>query len=558
MAETESGTTADLSSILAAVQGADEPNAAVLQPEMPAHGVNYHTLGAEQQQVVQPPQHIDASAMAVEVYQPPSSSGGGGLDHLGTIAEMQHSDAAAMGAEGKKKRRPPTIANDAADLTADEAIQKANEEGLTLIANNTATGFLYVYLWNSGGSTKTAKSPGLEGSAAVISPPPPGHVLHKPTGQKPPRVYQLQPKKGTSMGYYRSAEGAALAYARSLGPEEARKKAEKVRAQPRAQAKTSELLAELSGLTDEDAFRIAAAEKLTLVRSARSNSGYKHVAMMKGLKSRPYRLNKQANVTEAEGNFASAACAALAHARQIGPDKSAEEALAEQSKNEALELAPGSGLGQRVKLIPQQASLLRAPKAPDGSQIVPVVAQLHESEVYEDDGSGAGPSGVISVPATAEEQSGLTYESNEDGTYKVAIGNYQMLTREAALERAQTEGLTEKLESLRSSTNKSGFKNVTHHCDTEKHKTSKKSRPYQLTRHIEKRRRAASLGYFASAEAAALVQAHILRLEENAHANSSVQQYNQLQQAIAPQPQAQPLQPALPALPPPPTTAAEI
>ena len=112
-----------------------------------------------------------------------------------------------------------------------------------------------------------------------------------------------------------------------------------------------------------------------------------------------------------------------------------------------------------------------------------------------------------------------------------------MLTREAALERAQTEGLTEKLESLRSSTNKSGFKNVTHHCDTEKHKTSKKSRPYQLTRHIEKRRRAASLGYFASAEAAALVQAHILRLEENAHANSSVQQYNQLQQAIAPQPQ---------------------
>ena len=189
---------------------------------------------------------------------------------------------------------------------------------------------------------------------------------------------------------------------------------------------------------------------------------------------------------------------------------------------------------------------------------MPVVAQLHESEVYEDDGSGAGPSGVISVPATAEEQSGLTYESNEDGTYKVAIGNYQMLTREAALERAQTEGLTEKLESLRSSTNKSGFKNVTHHCDTEKHKTSKKSRPYQLTRHIEKRRRAASLGYFASAEAAALVQAHILRLEENAHANSSVQQYNQLQQAIAPQPQAQPLQPALPALPPPPTTAADI
>ena len=170
------------------------------------------------------------------------------------------------------------------------------------------------------------------------------------------------------MGYYRSAEGAALAYVRARSGRRRREKRRRRCAHSRGRRRRRRtLLAALSGLTDEDAFRIAAAEKPTLVRSARSNSGYKHVAMMKGLKSRPYRLNKQANVTEAEGNFASAACAALAHARQIGPDKSAEEALAEQSKNEALELAPGSGLGQRVKLIPQQAASSarqRRPMAP--------------------------------------------------------------------------------------------------------------------------------------------------------------------------------------------------
>ena len=70
---------------------------------------------------------------------------------------------------GKKKRRPATVANDAADLTPEEAKQKATEEGLTLIEANTQTGFLYVYLWNSGGASK-AKEPS-EGQKAPSKAP---------------------------------------------------------------------------------------------------------------------------------------------------------------------------------------------------------------------------------------------------------------------------------------------------------------------------------------------------------------------------------------------------
>ena len=78
------------------------------------------------------------------------------------------------------------------------------------------------------------------------------------------------------MGYYRSAEGAALAYARSIGADASKIKAAKVKAQPRAQSQACQLLAELGNIGPEQAVRLAEAEGLTLVRSARSKSGFKH------------------------------------------------------------------------------------------------------------------------------------------------------------------------------------------------------------------------------------------------------------------------------------------
>ena len=446
---------------------------------------------------------------------------------------------------GKKKRRAAAIANEAADLTPEEALQKAEEEGLTLIGAHTQTGFLYVYLWNSGGAAKK------EGGEA----PQP-----KLTG-KAPRVFQLQPQKGTSMGYYRSAEGAALAYARSIGADAARQKAAKVKAQPRSQSGASSLLAALGNVGDEEALIMAEAEGLTLVRSVRSKSGYKHVATMK-LTSRPFRLNAQNGVTHVEGNFASAAAAALAHARQIGVQASAAEAASEQARGEALELAPGGSGGAKVKLVPhgQQAAGGGRSKATltlpitcvaegvegGGEGVGAVEGGEGSVGLGEGGGGGEGASDVGGQhPVVAAEivgpieggdaASGLYRRDdvavltsspavatttvpggNGGGVMTVPIGDVQMLSGEASLRLAASEGLAEKVELLRSSTNKSGYKNVTHHCDTEKHKTSKKSRPFQLTRHIEKSRRAASLGYFASAEAAALVQARIMRAEEQA------------------------------------------
>ena len=99
----------------------------------------------------------------------------------------------AGAASDKKGRREATIINDAADFDACEAWAKAAEEGLTLIETVSQTGFQYVYQWNSGG---------VKGKESDAQQPP------KVMG-KAPRVFQLQPQKGVSMGYYRSAEGAA-------------------------------------------------------------------------------------------------------------------------------------------------------------------------------------------------------------------------------------------------------------------------------------------------------------------------------------------------------------
>ena len=513
--------------------------------------------------------------------------------------------AEGVGSGKGKKRRLSSAVNAAADLTPEEARAKAAEEGLTLIEANTQTGFLYVYLWNSGGGSK-AKEGGEAASASSTTavaatheqqqeppttttqeqpplatqepapqqlqeaqpqPPQPQQASAASTA-KAPRVFQLQPQKGVSMGYYRSAEGAALAYARHIGAEAAAAKAAKVKSQPRAQAMASSLLAELGNLSTEDALRLAQAEGLTLVRSARSKSGYKHVATMK-LQARPFRLNAQNGITSVEGNFASAAAAALAHARQIGPEASAAEASAEQVRGEALELAPGGGFGTKVKLVPTLTTpggaaraasrpppaALGAPPQLDaaGSQIVAteVINGVDEGGASASFNASSGSDGATAASGAA---GGPSASAGGAGVTTVPIGDVQMLTGEAALRLAAEEGLTDKVDSLRSSTNKSGFKNVTHHCDTEKHKTSKKSRPFQLTRHIEKSRRAASLGYFASAEAAALVQARILRVEESAstqpptHEPSQLAPHEQLTQEEAPPPAA----PAPPALPVPP------
>ena len=205
-----------------------------------------------------------------------------------------------MAAEMTRKRKAPVT--DASDFLPEEAVAKAAEEGLTLVSARSETGYLHVYLSAKGGKAPAATSAG-----------------------KPPRVYQLQPKKGISHGYFRSAEGAALAHARSLGVEGSREKASK--RQNLERPLTHTLLSELSNVTEEAAAAMAVEEGLTLVTSNSSKSGFKHVHIM-NTHARPFRLAAQQGITQVEGNFASASAAALAHARQIGPEAAAKEAAA--------------------------------------------------------------------------------------------------------------------------------------------------------------------------------------------------------------------------------------
>jgi hypothetical protein len=425
--------------------------------------------------------HVDVE-MAVMSPQPPSQE----------MATMS-SDMLALPKRRAPKRKAP--ANDAMDLSAEDARRVAETEGLTLIEKrDTQTGFLYVYLWAVGqggeemeGEAVANSTPGEMGDTHVLDMPAvnsgssvdAGSLVYAGSSSAAPleaaaaaaaeeatcggdgvggtlslstvllpggkatgvtRRFQLQPQKGQSMGYYRSAEGAALAYARLIGKEASAAKAKAVSA--KASLPQSSILAELCDVSAEDALRMAEAEGLTLVKSTRGRAGYKHVAAfapsMKGNKR--FRLNAQAGTTSLEGNFRTAEAAALAHARQIGPEASAAEAASEQRR----------------------------------------------------------ASGMLKISAD------------------VRISDVQMANRDEALRIAAEEGLLERIEALRSAKkSKSGFKHVTWHCDGPKHKTTKKSRPFQLVKPAGGvRNKEKSVGYFASAEAAALVQARIQVVEE--------------------------------------------
>ena len=118
-----------------------------------------------------------------------------------------------------------------------------------------------------------------------------------------PKPCQAQLRRGdvqVSLGYFATAEEAALAYART----------------PEAQAAVAAAAAPVpSPMTAEEALRQAEADGLTLMKSASSNTGYKGVSFDRKVKAKPYlayvrRGGKMASL----GYFATAEEAALAYA----------------------------------------------------------------------------------------------------------------------------------------------------------------------------------------------------------------------------------------------------
>ena len=191
-------------------------------------------------------------------------------------------------------------------VTAQEALRLAEAEGLTLLRSESS-------------------STGYKGVGFIDG------------RSKPYQVQVRRRSKKVVLGYFATAEEAALAYARS----------------PEVQAAVAAAAAPPAPppLTAEEALRQAEAEGLTLVRSESSSTGYKGVSFNNSMKIKPYHAKVQRGGTQVTlGFFATAEEAALCYARTEGraalaaaaappapPPMTAEEAL-RQAEAEGLTL----------------------------------------------------------------------------------------------------------------------------------------------------------------------------------------------------------------------------
>lgn len=227
---------------------------------------------------------------------------------------------------------PALVAACCCTMRADEAIAAAAAEGLTL-ARKEGTPFGFWGVSRSGPGKFKAQVRGLPGAGAKSNSNP------KALGAR-----------------FESPEEAALALARKY---------------PSAASKLVELEAVKAtkaavSMTEEEVKLAARAEGLTLLLSSTVATGYHGVAKKADCKSRPYRAQLPGRSNRKQGSggdlgrFASAHEAALAIARKLGPDMSAEMARPrrngwvlvesrELSSSEATRIAEEEGLSLRRK-----------------------------------------------------------------------------------------------------------------------------------------------------------------------------------------------------------------
>jgi hypothetical protein len=174
-------------------------------------------------------------------------------------------------------------APDPASMTAAEAHAAAESEGLALLRSDNVTGFRGVRYSRQARERSTHTS-------------------------KPFQAAVLEEGKERYLGSFETAEAAALAYARALGPE--------VVAAKLAAASA----AEPAPMTAEEAIAAAAVEGLTLL-GAKNETGFKYVSRKsRGGSSKPFEAKlRHGERYEVLGSFATAEEAALAVARFLGP-----------------------------------------------------------------------------------------------------------------------------------------------------------------------------------------------------------------------------------------------
>ena len=236
-------------------------------------------------------------------------------------------------------------------LTAEEAVQQAEAEGLTLLRSESSTGYRGVAF------TSSSKS----------------------------KPYQAQVKRGGKnvyLGYFTTPEEAALCYARS----------------PEAQAAAA-APPEPPPMTAEEALRQAETEGLTLLKSESNASGYRGVAFNSSCKSKPYKVKgRRGGKTVHLGSYATAEEAALCYARTPEAQGAVAAAAAAPPKpppltaEEAVQQAEAEGL-----------TLLRSERSNSGYSGVHLGSSGNKSKPYQAKVRRGGKDVHLGYYTTAEE-----------------------------------------------------------------------------------------------------------------------------------------------------------
>ena len=360
---------------------------------------------------------------------------GGKRVHLGSFAAAEEAAlCVARSLEGQAQAKKAAVAP---PLTSEEARQQAQAEGLTLRVARNSAGYFGVHLNN------------------------PGY----------PKPYKAEVRcdgKVVHLGYFATAEEAALCVARS----------------PEGQAAAAERAAAAAPLTSEEARQQAQAEKLTLV-VAETRSGYFGVScLVKPGQSKPYKTQvrrggKQVNL----GYFATAEEAALCVARSAeGQAVAAERAAAAPplTSEEARQQAQAEGL-----------TLLVASTGYFGVAHKPGNPKPYQARVWR-----GGKTVQLGSFATAEEAA-LCVARSPEGQALAAerAAAVTPLTSEEARQQARAEGLT-----LRVAKSNTGYFGVN---------LSNPAQPKPYQARVHRGGKHVYLGNFATAEEAALCVARL-------------------------------------------------
>ena len=200
--------------------------------------------------------------------------------------------------------------------SAKAALRQAEAEGLTLLRSaSSITGYQYV-------------------------------SFNSASRNKPYKAQAQRDGKQVTLGYFATAEEAALCYARS----------------PEAQAAVAAAAAPPAPppMTAEEALRQAEAEGLTLLRADGNSTGFKGVFFKSG-RPKPYQAQMRRGGEKVNlGGFATAEEAALAFARDSAAQAAASQPPATASRKRKVkseEQPPDMPAGARVKLEEQPPSM---------------------------------------------------------------------------------------------------------------------------------------------------------------------------------------------------------